>query len=203
MSQLTLFDSPLEPADNILADDERGRITYEPGFIDAETAAAWFEELRETVTWRSESRMMYEREVDVPRLMASFRFDPPDAGTPPCLFDALQRVTAHLGVAFNSVGLNRYRDGQDSVAPHNDRLKEIAEGAPIALLSLGATRRMTVRAKNPPARVIHADLEAGSLFVMDYATQLHYTHGIPKTTEPVGERISLAFRVKGPRARPR
>jgi hypothetical protein len=41
------------------------------------------------------------------------------------------------------------------------------------------------------------DLEAGSLFVMDYATQLHYTHGVPKTTEPVGERISLAFRVRG------
>jgi alkylated DNA repair dioxygenase AlkB len=42
------------------------------------------------------------------------------------------------------------------------------------------------------------DLEAGSLFVMDYATQLHYTHGVPKTTEPVGERISLAFRVRRP-----
>jgi len=40
------------------------------------------------------------------------------------------------------------------------------------------------------------DLEAGSLLVMDYATQIHYTHGVPKTSEPVGERISLAFRVK-------
>jgi hypothetical protein len=44
--------------------------------------------------------------------------------------------------------------------------------------------------------VIHVDLEAGSLLVMDYATQLHYTHGVPKETDPVGERISLAFRVK-------
>jgi alkylated DNA repair dioxygenase AlkB len=58
---------------------------------------------------------------------------------------------------------------------------------------------MTVREKEPPRRATHVDLEAGSLFVMDYATQLHYTHGVPKTTDPVGERISLAFRVKRPR----
>jgi len=82
------------------------------------------------------------------------------------------------------------------VAPHNDHLDEIREGFPIALLSLGATRRMIVRAKEPPKRTVHVDLEPGSLFVMDYATQLHYTHGVPKTNGRVGERISLAFRVR-------
>ena len=55
---------------------------------------------------------------------------------------------------------------------------------------------MTIRAKAPPRSVIHVDLEPGSLLVMDYATQLHYTHGVPKTTDAVGERISLAFRVR-------
>src|SRR5205823_6183428 len=82
---------------------------------------------------------------------------------------------------FNSVGLNLYRDGRDSVAPHNDHLHDIREGFPIALLSLGATRRMTIRAKAAPRRSMHVDLETGSLLVMDYATQVHYTHGIPKT----------------------
>ena len=95
---------------------------------------------------------------------------------------------------FNSVGLHLYRDGRDSVAPHNDHLYEIREGFPIALLSLGATRRMTIRAKAAPRRSLHVDLETGSLLVMDYAT--HYTHGVPKTTAAIGERISLAFRVK-------
>ena len=192
MSQLTLFD----PGERLLADDERGRITYIPGFIDAVTAAAWFVELRDGVTWRSERRMMYDREVDVPRLMGHYRLDPPSASTPSPILQAAARIVAKLDVPFNSVGLNRYRDGRDSVAPHNDHLNELQEGHPIALLSLGATRRMTVRAKEKPLRVIHADLEAGSLFVMDYATQIHYTHAIPKTAEPVGERISLAFRVK-------
>ena len=195
MSQLSLFAS----SDTVLVDDERGRITYTPQFIDVGTAQAWFAELRSAVNWRSETRLMYEREIDVPRLMGSFRLDPPARNTPACILDAAARLSQHLGVPFNSVGLNLYRDGRDSVAPHNDRLKEICEGAPIALLSLGVTRRMTVRARAAPPRLMHVDLESGSLFVMDYATQLHYTHAVPKTSEPMGERISLAFRLKPPR----
>jgi alkylated DNA repair dioxygenase AlkB len=139
---------------------------------------------------------MYEREVDVPRLIAHFRLTAADGSLPDAIRDASHRVIEHLGVPFNSVGLNLYRDGRDSVAPHNDHLDEIRKGFPIALVSLGAVRRMTVRSKNPPRRVIHVDLEPGSLLVMDYDTQLHYTHAIPKTAEFVGERISLAFRVK-------
>jgi alkylated DNA repair dioxygenase AlkB len=141
-------------------------------------------------------REMYDREVDVPRLIGHYWLDPPAADTPQAILAAAARVTTHLGVPFNAVGLNLYRSGRDSVAPHNDHLYELREGFPIALVSLGATRRMTIRAKTPPRRTTHLDLEPGSLFVMDYTTQLHYTHGVPKTDEAVGERISLAFRVK-------
>jgi alkylated DNA repair dioxygenase AlkB len=198
MSQLTLFDS----SEILLADDGRGRIAYTPRFVDAATAEAWFTELRSGVKWRAERRMMYDREVDVPRLIGHFRLDPAPDSTPGAILDAARRVIDGIGVPFNSVGLNLYRDGRDSVAPHNDHLNELRKGFPIALVSLGATRRMTIRAKMPPRRVIHVDLEPGSLLVMDYATQLHYTHGVPKTTEPVGERISLAFRVKPARGEP-
>jgi alkylated DNA repair dioxygenase AlkB len=196
MAQLTLFES----TDTVLVDDERGRVTYTARFVDAETANEWFAELRTQVRWSSQRRMMYEREVDVPRLMASVRLDDPQDAVPASIREATRRVIERLDVPFNSVGLNLYRDGRDSVAPHNDHLDEIRKGCPIALLSLGATRRMTIRAKEPPKRTTHIDLEAGSLFVMDYATQFHYTHGVPKTTDAVGERISLAFRVKRPRA---
>jgi alkylated DNA repair dioxygenase AlkB len=192
MPQLTLFQS----SETRLADDERGRIVYTPGFVDAATAEAWFKELRGRVKWQSERRMMYEREVDVPRLMAHFRLDPEADSVPHPILDAAGRVVAKIGVPFNSVGLNLYRDGRDSVAPHHDHLNEIRQGFPIALVSLGATRRMIIRAKAPPRHVIRVDLEAGSLLVMDYATQLHYTHGVPKAAGPVRERISLAFRVK-------
>lgn len=192
MSQLTLFDLSA----TVLADDERGRIIYTPGFVDPPTAQAWFDELRDGVNWKSAKRMMYDREVDVPRLVGSFRLDPPPASTPEAILDASRRVVDHTGVPFNSVGLNLYRDGRDSVAPHNDHLSELRKGFPIVLLSLGATRRMTIRAKAEPRRAIHVDLAPGSLLVMDYATQIHYTHGVPKTAELVGPRISLAFRVK-------
>lgn len=195
MSQPGLFDS----AEVVLTDGEHGRTVYIPGFVDAATVRRWFNELRESVPWRTQKRMMYDREVDVPRMLGSFRFDPPPASVPGAILEAHRLVVGRLGVAFNAVGLNLYRDGRDSVAPHNDRLYEIIEGYPIALLSLGATRRMTVREKEGPRRATHVDLEAGSLFVMDYMTQLHYTHGVPKTDVPVGERISLAFRVKPPR----
>ena len=141
---------------------------------------------------------MYDREVDVPRLTGHYHlpsFDP-TSQPPRAILEAAGEVTARTGVPFTSVGLNLYRDGRDSVAPHNDHLYEIVEGHPIGLLSLGATRRMTIRAKEPPRRVLHVDLEAGSLLMMSWATQLHYTHGVPKTKDAVGERISLAFRVK-------
>jgi alkylated DNA repair dioxygenase AlkB len=197
MSQLPLF----EAGDLVLTDDARGRVEYLPGLIDRVTAAAWFAELRSAVEWRTDRRLMYEREVDVPRLLAHYRLDPPPDATPAPIIAAAARVTDRLAIPFNSVGLNLYRDGHDSVAPHNDHLNELRKGFPIALLSLGATRRMTIRAKKPPRSPIHIDLEPGSLLVMDYDTQLHYTHAIPKTKDPVGERISLAFRVK-PRQRP-
>jgi alkylated DNA repair dioxygenase AlkB len=179
-----------------MADDERGRITYSPAFVDADTAQAWFTELHRGVRWRSERREMYDREVVVPRLLGYFRLNPAPDATPTAVLQAARRVIAHLGVPFNSVGLNLYRNGRDSVAPHNDHLHDIREGFPIALLSLGATRRMTIRAKASPRRSLHVDLEAGSLLVMDYATQIHYMHGVPKTSATIGERISLAFRVK-------
>ena len=97
VSQLELFDS----CQGILADDERGRIIYIPRFVPME---------------------MYDRKVAVPRLLGYFRLDPAPEATPTAVLDAARRVVARLGVPFNSVGLNLYRDGRDSVAPHNDHL---------------------------------------------------------------------------------
>jgi alkylated DNA repair dioxygenase AlkB len=193
MSQLPLFASARE---TLLVDDERGRIVHIAAFIPPPVAAGWFAELRESVSWKAERRRMYDRDVDVPRLTAHFRLTSEEGPVPDAIRLAAGTVVAATGVPFNSVGLNFYRDGRDSVAPHNDHLDEIVHGFPIALLSLGATRRMTIRAKEPPRRVLHLDLTGGSLLLMSYETQLHYTHGIPKTREPVGPRISLAFRVK-------
>jgi len=194
MSQLSLF-AP-QGSETVFVDDARGRVVYTPDFVPADVARAWFDELRSGVAWEAQRRRMYDREVDVPRLVGHFRLGPEATPAPDAIRAAARRVVAATGVAFTSVGLNFYRDGRDSVAPHNDHLDEIAPGCPIVLLSLGATRRMTIRAKAAPRRVMHVDLAAGSLLLMSYETQLHYTHGVPKTAERVGPRISLAFRVR-------
>ena len=198
MAQGSLF----EPPAGVLADDERGTITYTPAFVPAAVAEAWFQQLRESIEWKAERRRMYDRDVDVPRLTAHFRLVTAegDAAVPTPIRAAAREVLTRTGVPFTSVGLNRYRDGRDSVAPHNDHLNELVEGFPIGLLSLGATRRMTIRTKEAPRRSLQVDLEGGSLLMMSYATQLHYVHGVPKIAHAVGERISLAFRVKPVRA---
>jgi alkylated DNA repair dioxygenase AlkB len=178
-----------------LLDDATGSIRLIPALIDADTAQQWFQQLHRQVDWKAGRRVMYEREVDVPRLRAHFRADDPEL--PQAIRAALPIVRDAGGAAFDSIGLNLYRDEHDSVAPHNDKLAELVEGQPIALLSLGATRQMTIRAKQPPRRVLQVDLEAGSLLLMSWETQLHYDHGIPKQRSPMMPRISLAFRVRG------
>lgn len=198
MPQLSLF----EPGETVLSDDEMGRIVYTPRFVAPATARAWFDELRPVVPWKAERRWMYDRRVDVPRLTAHYPLTPGARDElPPAIAAAADEVIGRTGVPFNAVGLNLYRSGQDSVAAHNDHLRILVEGFPIALLSLGATRRMSIRARAPQKRGWNLDLEEGSLLVMSYETQLHYTHAVPKTKEAVGERISLAFRAM-PEGRP-
>lgn len=188
--QTGLFaDGPL-----VLFEDAEGGVRYQPDFLPPALARQWFESLRMDVDWQAQRRPMYERVVDVPRLVAGYRLDDPRLPLP--LAEASVRLRAFVAAPFNSVGLNLYRDGHDSVAPHNDKLHSLVPRHPIALLSLGAPRRMTIRAKQPPRQVRHIELESGSLLLMSHASQLHYDHGIPKAREPVGPRISLAFRVR-------
>lgn len=191
MTQLNLFDQDAR----ILLDDASGRIVLSPGIVALDMAHEWFASLRETVPWKAGRRLMYEREVDVPRLRANYHLDAPDVL--PVIRDALVAVNSVVDAPFNSVGLNLYRDHRDSVAPHNDKLADLQRGQPIALLSLGATRRMTIRTKLPPKRLLQIDLEAGSVLCMSWETQRHYDHAIPKQRERSEPRISLAFRVRG------
>lgn len=204
--QTSLFDDVpalFDTGPQVLVEDAEGGVVHHPGLVDHATAMRWFEALRDEVPWQAQRRPMYDRVVDVPRLTASFRLASP--GLPSALQEALERVQARCPEPFNGVGLNYYRDGNDSVAMHNDKLHILVPHHPIALLSLGGTRRMTIRSKRTPRTTLHVDLESGSLLVMSYDSQLHWEHGIPKTRADVAPRISLAFRVRpdvdGPRRR--
>lgn len=196
---MDLFDPP--GAIPLVADDEGG-IRYWPAFVPAATAAAWMAALRERVAWTEQRRPMYDRVVDVPRLLSAFRVHalPPDLP----LAEMLARVRERVPAPYDAIGLNLYRDGHDSVAMHNDKLHSIAPGHPIALVSLGAPRRMLIRAKPAPGSgvrpppAIRLELAPGSLLAMSHASQRTHDHGIPKTREPVGPRMSVVFRVRPP-----
>jgi alkylated DNA repair dioxygenase AlkB len=176
-----------------LVADAQGGARYWPGFIDPATAERWFAALVAGAAWQRMQRPMYERIVDVPRLLASYTRDALPGALP--LAQMLARVRECVPAPFNSIGMNLYRDGNDSVAMHGDKLHRIAGEHPIALVSLGDTRRMLIRSRTDPADRLAIDLAPGSLLVMSHAMQSTHEHGIPKTrrAEP---RISVVFRVR-------
>lgn len=178
-----------------LLDDAEGGVRYWPSFVDTATADAWFEALQRA-DWKSQRRIMYDREVDVPRLTASYWFDELSPDSPLPFADMLARVQTLVPAPFSAVGMNLYRDGRDSVAMHHDKLHMLVPGQPIALVSLGDARRMRIRAQANHRDAIDIALAHGSLLAMSHASQLTHEHGIPKTTRTMAPRMSVVFRVR-------
>ena len=177
-----------------LVDDAQGGIRYWPEFLGGALAQEWFATLHAKAAWSHLQRPMYDRVVDVPRLLASYRSEAFPQELP--LADMLARVQAVAPAPYNGVGMNLYRDGNDSVAMHSDKMHLLTKPHPIALVSLGDPRRMLIRAKTGDRSAIAIDLEPGSLLCMSHASQLTHEHGIPKTRKPQGPRISAVFRVR-------
>ena len=153
---------------------------------------AAFDELVTGVPWTQRRRWMYNREVDEPRLTSWHRVG--DGGTvqPPWLEKARGVLADRYGVVFDSVGINLYRDGNDSVAWHRDRIpKEIVEPV-VALVSLGEPRKFLLR-PNGGGRSCVFRLGQGDLLVTGGQAQRRFEHCVPKVARS-GPRISVAFR---------
>lgn len=188
------------PIEQVLVEDGQGGIRYWPDAVDADTARRWFETLRGHADWESMHRPMYDRIVAVPRLLAAYPVDAfPDALP---LRAILERVQALAPAPYTSAGLNLYRDGDDSVAMHGDKLHSLAEDHPVTLVSLGAPRRMLIRARAGRRDTLAIDLMPGSVLRMSHAAQSTHEHGIPKTKRVVGPRMSVVFRARPPGTSP-
>jgi len=113
----------------------------------------------------------------------------------PCVTDLRARVEAHADMRFNSVLLNYYRDGQDSMGFHSDDEPELGAQPVIASLSLGATRTMHLRHRyDRRISIQRLLLTDGSLLVMRGNSQRDWKHAIPKSSMVSGARINLTFR---------
>ncbi len=160
-----------------------------------------FERLSESVPWRAERRRMFDRIVDVPRLVAFYDEDQalPDPALELMRTQLNTSYQDELGEPFRTVGLNLYRNGADSVAWHGDRIgRGRTEDTMVAIVSLGAPRRFLLRPRGG-GRSVHFELGRGDLFVMGGSCQRTWEHSVPKLAHPHGPRISVQFRPSGVR----
>ena len=170
-----------------------GDVCLYRGWLARDRADALLAHVRATTVWLQERRKMYDRFVDVPREQAWRGEDRELPFTPP-LDEVRRDLEAMLGTAFSYVLLNRYRDGNDSVAWHNDRAAGGSFRRTIASLTLGATRAFDIRPKSDRKRIVSIDVDHGDLIVMRGDTQINYDHRVRKDPKIANERINLTFR---------
>lgn len=146
---------------------------------------ALFAELEQTLPWHTESRAMYDRIVETPRLLARLQ--------PAGLVEELRRaLSARYRIDFVHVTAALYRDGNDSVAWHGDTTARDLPEAIVATISLGEPRRFLLRPTDGGASIAY-DLGCGDLIVMGGSCQRTWRHSIPKVAH-AGPRIALMFR---------
>lgn len=188
-----------------LLDDDCGRLLLIPQALEPLAAQAFFETLREEVCWQQDKILIAGNWLPIPRLQAWYG-DPgarymysglsldPKTWTP-TLYELKQLVELQSATSFNSVLLNLYRDGQDSMGWHSDDEPELGVEPVIASLSLGGDRHFSLRQKKPGSKKMKILLPSGSLLIMSGCLQANWQHQVPKTALPVGERINLTFRL--------
>jgi alkylated DNA repair dioxygenase AlkB len=170
-------------------------IDVRPGWLAG--ADTLFDRLVAAVPWRAERRRMYDRVVDVPRLVCFYDEGaaPPDPVLDDCRRLLDRHYAAELGEPFRTVGLCLYRDGRDSVAWHGDTIgRGKKEDTMVAILAIGTPRALLLRPRGGGGRTLRHQLGHGDLLVMGGSCQRTWEHAIPKTARGVGPRISIQFR---------
>ncbi|WP_280247595.1 alpha-ketoglutarate-dependent dioxygenase AlkB [Nocardia abscessus] len=190
--------APLRAARRTLL-DQGAWVDLLPGWLSG--ADALFDRLVDSVPWKAERRPMYDRVVDVPRLLRFYaEHEPlPDQA----LADARTALSEHyrheLGEPFRTAGLCYYRDGRDSVAWHGDNIgRGATHDTMVAIVSIGAPRALLLRPRGGGASLKYL-VGHGDLLVMGGSCQRTWEHAVPKTRKPAGPRISIQYRPRGVR----
>jgi alkylated DNA repair dioxygenase AlkB len=194
----------LLPTDPLRFDLPGADVRLWPQALQRDAADALFASLRHGIPWQAEDILLFGERKRVPRLVSwhgeagtaysySGTAHEPLPWTPQLLLlrDLVQDLT---GYTYNSVLLNLYRSGQDSMGWHADDEPELGSNPAIASVSLGATRRFKLRHRRRLEAAVTLDLAHGDVLLMAGATQHAYVHSVPKTARPTGERINLTWR---------
>jgi alkylated DNA repair dioxygenase AlkB len=179
-------------------------VDFEPRFFEEREADRYLAELLARVSWEQGKIVLFGREILEPRLTAWIGdLDYTYSGRtlrarpwPPILGELRAKVESAAEQSFNSVFLNRYRSGRDSMGYHSDAEPELGENPVIASLSFGASRRFVLKPKRQAksGRAFELSLGHGSLLVMGGSCQHTFRHAVPKQLAVGDERLNLTFR---------
>lgn len=202
MDQLNIFDTHLPSEEFIPL--LNGEYLYIPRFFDSQKSENYFSNLQSNIIWKQEQMNIYGKSIPFPRLTSwygdgdkPYSFSGITLNPHPWSNDLVEikdAIEPKCNVEFNSVLLNLYRDGSDSISWHTDAEKELGKNPTIASVNFGATRKFQLRHKETKER-IDIDLQHGSLLIMQGELQHFWQHQVPKTKKPTGKRINLTFRV--------
>ena len=201
MQHLLFENLPEDYTKNILPKD--GSVHYHPEFISAADSAKFMDQLQKSIQWEADRLIMFGKVVTTRRKVAwigdskcAYTYSgvnkQPQAWTPELLLIKRQ-LEGFTNAEFNSCLINVYHDGNDGMGWHSDDEKELDSKAPIASLSLGATRKFAFRNKKDK-RTISLFLENGSALIMEAPTQEYWHHSLLKTKAITAPRINLTFR---------
>ncbi|MBK9460103.1 MAG: alpha-ketoglutarate-dependent dioxygenase AlkB [Sphingobacteriales bacterium] len=211
MSQIDIFGNIiLENPDNNtntkegLIIIENGEYIFYPNFFSKSESDMLLKSLHNNIIWKQESMNMYGKKIDFPRLTAwygnndkPYSFSGITLQPLPWTNEILiikNKIDLIAKTEFNSVLLNLYRDGNDSISWHTDAEKELGINPVIASVNFGATRMFQLRHIKTKEK-LEIELTHGSLLIMQGELQHFWQHQVPKTNKTVGERINLTFRV--------
>ncbi|MFW6296479.1 MAG: alpha-ketoglutarate-dependent dioxygenase AlkB family protein [Halothece sp.] len=185
--------------------DVDGEAIFYPHFFRSEEANQLFQELENNISWRQDYIKFYGKVIPLPRLTAwygdegkSYTYSGIEYQPNPWIL-TLETIKAKVetvaNVRFNSVLLNFYRTGKDSMAWHSDDEPELGINPVIASVSFGGSRRFCLKHKKKLNSKVNVELFPGSLLVMKGELQHYWLHQVPKTKKAVNPRINLTFRV--------
>jgi alkylated DNA repair dioxygenase AlkB len=211
--QLELLDNELDsshiPLEKKLTQkviiNKDGKVVLYPNFFSIKESDRFFSDLYQSVKWKQDTIQFFGKKMPLPRLTAwygnegkSYTYSGiqqnPEPWNP-VLKSIKSKVEEISGVTFNSVLLNLYRNGKDSVSWHSDDEPELGKNPVIASVSFGAIRRFSLKHKIHKDCKIDIDLPNGSLLLMKGQTQHYWQHQITKTSKAVQPRVNLTFRV--------
>jgi alkylated DNA repair dioxygenase AlkB len=189
----------------MVLDMQDADVLFYKAFFSEDDSANYFQTLQNIISWEQQEIKIYGKQIKIPRLTAWYgdadqNYSYSGISHEPLpwtdeLLEIKSAIETVTDVQFNSVLLNLYRDGSDSVGWHSDDEPELGQDPVIASVSFGEVRKFKFKHKDDNALQQSIDLTSGGLLLMQGATQHHWKHSIPKTRRQIDERINLTFRV--------